>query len=158
MSQHMKLALGRVSVVSSILYCAAWHFFRSSNSLTTLLLVFAYVAAQDFRDEQSDLFVFNLSRLSGDSNNPNSIDSNPIPSGSNGYLDLGESNYGHTLNVGGGFLFLNSQSEKTGCRVYDLSVPMSPKYLFSHSGNGKECHDSSLYENVDVGEKTKSYG
>ena len=117
--------------------------------------MFAYVAAQDFRDEQSDLFVFNLSRLSGDSNNPNSIDSNPIPSGSNGYLDLGESNYGHTLNVGGGFLFLNSQSEKTGCRVYDLSVPMSPKYLFSHSGNGKECHDSSLYENVDVGGENK---
>jgi len=122
---------------------------------TAVLLVYAYVAAQDFQDRESDLFVFNLSRLSGDSNNPNSIDSNPIPSGSNGYLDLGESNYGHTLNVGGGFLFLNSQSEKTGCRVYDLSVPMSPKYLFSHSGNGKECHDSSLYENVDVGGENK---
>ena len=137
------------------LYCVACRYVRSSNSATVVLLVYAYIAAQDFRDQQSDLFVFNLSRLSGDSNNPNGADSNPIPSGSNGYLNLGENNYGHTLNVGGGFLFLNSQSEKTGCRVYDLSVPMSPKYLFSHSGNGNECHDSSLWENVDVGGENK---
>ncbi len=52
--------------------------------------VYAYVAAQDINNERSDLYVFNLSRLSGDINNPNGVDSDPIVK-DNGYVNLGES-------------------------------------------------------------------
>jgi hypothetical protein len=54
------------------------------------------------------------------------------------------------MNVAGGFLFLHVQNQGVGCRVYDLSSPMSPKFLFSKKGQGQECHDSYLYENVNV--------
>ncbi len=54
--------------------------------------VYAYVAAQDKDNKQaSNLFAIDLSRLSDDINNPNGVNSNPIPSGANGFVDLGES-------------------------------------------------------------------
>jgi hypothetical protein len=63
------------------------------------------------------------------------------------------------MNVAGGFLFLNvaksSLDLDLGCRVYDLSSPMSPKFLFSKAGQGQYCHDSYLYENVNVGGQLK---
>lgn len=143
--------------------------------------VYAYVAAQDLDNKKaSNLFAIDLSRLSGDINDPNGEDSNPIPSGANGFVDLGESGkqaycydqltsftlssssvsnlfylimhkgLGHTINAAGGFLFLNSANQKKGCRVYDLSNPMSPNFIFSHDGNGRQCHDSVIVENVNV--------
>ncbi len=63
---------------------------------------------------------------------------------------------GHTVNAAGGFLFLHSAKQNTGCRVYDLSNPMSPNRIFSHRGNGKECHDSVLVENVNVDGQMKT--
>ena len=51
--------------------------------------VYAYVAAQDVFDSGADLYVFDLSNLSGDQNNPNGKGSNPIPT--SGYVNLGNS-------------------------------------------------------------------
>ncbi len=45
---------------------------------------------------------------------------------------------------------MNSATQNEGCRVYDLSNPMSPNFIFSHRGNGRQCHDSVLVENVNV--------
>ena len=49
---------------------------------------YAYVGAQGTQGggNNPNLFVFDLSYLSGEINNPNGVDSNPIPPGAHGYL------------------------------------------------------------------------
>jgi len=67
------------------------YYWRDAATHTTSTgQVYAYVAAQDVSQVNSDLFVFNLSSLSGDINSPNGVDSNPIQEGT-GYKDLGQS-------------------------------------------------------------------
>jgi len=67
------------------------YYWRDAATHTTSTgQVYAYVAAQDVSQVNSDLFVFNLSSLSGDIDSPNGVDSNPIQEGT-GYVDLGES-------------------------------------------------------------------
>jgi hypothetical protein len=67
------------------------YYWRDAATHTTSTgQVYAYVAAQDASQVKSDLFVFNLSSLSGDIDSPNGVDSNPIQEGT-GYVDLGES-------------------------------------------------------------------
>lgn len=51
---------------------------------------------------------------------------------------------------------MNVANMNRGCRVYDLSNPMEPTFIFKHSGNGRECHDSSLHENVNVNGQLKT--
>mmetsp|Transcript_28245 Transcript_28245/g.60416 ORF Transcript_28245/g.60416 Transcript_28245/m.60416 type:complete len:1030 (+) Transcript_28245:37-3126(+) len=120
---------------------------RDSNSGKT----YAYVGAQgNHGGGDPDLYVVDLSYLSGDANNPHGADENPIPEGSNGYLNVGERNYGHTLNVDRGLLFVHSAYNSVGCRVFDLTEnPMAPKFLFSTEGSGYACHDSSIMTDVD---------
>jgi hypothetical protein len=52
--------------------------------------MYAYTASQDKDKRPSNLYVFNLANLSDDINSPNGEDSNPIPRGTSGYLDLGQ--------------------------------------------------------------------
>jgi hypothetical protein len=51
---------------------------------------------------------------------------------------------------------LNAANQNRGCVVFDLSNPMDPNQIFSHRGNGKQCHDSSLWENVNVNGQLKT--
>ena len=113
---------------------------------------YAYVAAQGKHGggKNPNLFVFDLSYLSDDANKPNGEDSNPIPSGV-GYIDLGETGFGHTINCDRGLLFLHTSSSSDGCRVYDLTKdPMKPEFLFDSGGTG-DCHDSVVQTDVDIG-------
>jgi len=107
---------------------------------------YAYVGAQGNQGggTNPNLFVFDLSNLSGDINAPNGVDSNPCV-----YLNLGMTGLTHTINVARGLLFLHTAYSSNGCRVYDLTTnPMNPKYLFNTSGSGRDCHDSGVIENV----------
>ena len=80
---------------------------------------YAYVGSQGTQGggKSPNLFVFDLSYLSGDINNPNGVDSDPIPQGNNGWLDLGYTDLTHTINVARGLLFLNTGRSSTGCQV-----------------------------------------
>ena len=118
---------------------------------------YAYVAAQGNHGggNSPNLFVFDLSWLSDDAGQSNGEDSNPIPQGDNGYIDLGETGYGHTINCARGLLFLHTAGSSDGCRVYDISEnPTKPKFLFDTGGTGG-CHDSMVQTGVDVGGETK---
>lgn len=76
----------------------------------------------------------NLSQLSGTLSQD--ADSNPISQ--DNIKNIGNDDWGHTVNVWGGLLFLNSAT--TGCRIFDLSNPMSPSLLTTYTGG--DCHDS----------------
>lgn len=113
---------------------------------------FAYVGAQGTQGGGSNpnLFVFDLSYLSGSSATPNDRDSNPIPE-DRGWVNLGYTDLTHTINVARGLLFLNFAGNSEGCNVYDLSVdPWNPRFLFNTGGNGgRDCHDSYVREDID---------
>ncbi|KAL7454148.1 hypothetical protein ACHAWC_009915 [Mediolabrus comicus] len=113
---------------------------------------YAYVASQGKHGggKSPNLFVFDLSYLSDDADKPNGEDSDPIPLGV-GYMDLGETGFGHTINCDRGLLFLHTASSSDGCRVYDLTPdPMKPTFLFDSGGTG-DCHDSMVQTDVDIG-------
>ena len=58
----------------------------------------------------------NLSTISG--NTVHGENSNPIPLLD--YVNWGRTNYGHTLTVGNGLLFLNTDGSYQGCQIFDL--------------------------------------
>ena len=83
----------------------------------------------------------NLSAISG--NTVHGENSNPIPSSD--YVDRGRTNYGHTLTVGNGLLFLNTAGSYQGCQIFDLEEnPWNPPLVSSWSGSGRDCHDSMV--------------
>ena len=103
---------------------------------------YAYVSAQS----GGNLFVVDLSPLSGDPQLEPEVDGNPCP-----YADLGYTDYGHTLSVQNGLLFLNSAArESRGCQIFDLlEDPWNPKLLRnSYNDSFTDCHDS--YARFDV--------
>eukprot|EP00579_Thalassiosira_antarctica_P033091 CAMPEP_0202000898 /NCGR_PEP_ID=MMETSP0905-20130828/7147_1 /ASSEMBLY_ACC=CAM_ASM_000554 /TAXON_ID=420261 /ORGANISM="Thalassiosira antarctica, Strain CCMP982" /LENGTH=787 /DNA_ID=CAMNT_0048557497 /DNA_START=44 /DNA_END=2407 /DNA_ORIENTATION=+ len=125
---------------------AATHFDPSTGK------TFAYVGSQGTQGggQNPNLVVFDLSYLSGDINIPDGIDSDPIPAGTGGYLNLGYKDLTHTINVARGLLFLNTARASNGCRVYDLTAnPWNPSFLFNTGGTGRDCHDSFVRENID---------
>jgi len=107
---------------------------------------YAYVAAQGILPffDNGKLFVINLKELSGDG--PNQPD--PIP-GSD-WAKRGRSDYGHTVSVTDGLLFLNTAGNSNrGCEIFDIDAnPFDPVYLNDWPG---ECHDSFAVSDVDVG-------
>ena len=111
---------------------------------------FAYVAAQGTQSGGNpDTYVVDLSYLSGDINNPDLVDSDPIPP--SGYQNIGYTGKGHTMNVARGLLFLNTASSTDGCIVFDLTAdPWNPRELFNTGGSGQNCHDSFVREDLDV--------
>ncbi|KAL7433642.1 hypothetical protein ACHAXM_003663 [Skeletonema potamos] len=120
-------------------------------------ITYAYIGAQGTQGggNKANLYVFNLSWLSDDANKPNGQDSNPIPKGDGGYVDVGETGYGHTINCARGLLFMHTADTNDGCRVYDLTQnPTQPKFLFDTGGTGG-CHDSMVQTQVDVGGQKK---
>ena len=75
----------------------ATHFDETSGK------TFAYVGAQGTQGGGNpDLYVIDLSPLSGDANSPNGENSNPIPAGTAGYQNLGFTGLTHTINVARG--------------------------------------------------------
>ena len=75
----------------------ATHFDQTSGK------TFAYVGAQGTQGGGNpDLYVIDLSPLSGDVNSPNGENSNPIPAGTAGYQNLGFTGLTHTINVARG--------------------------------------------------------
>lgn len=119
---------------------------------TTTNKTFAYVGSQGTQGGGSNpnLFVFDLSHLSGDINAPNEENSNPIQE-TTGWRNIGFTDLTHTLNVARGLLFLNTaRSSAGGCRVYDLtSDPWNPSFLFqTGTSSGRDCHDSFVRENI----------
>lgn len=116
-------------------------------------VTYAYVAAQ----AGGNLFVVNLSFLSG--SDPHEIDGASCP-----YVDRGFRNYGHTLTVRAGLLFLNSAgSASRGCQIFDLTEdPWEPRLLEnSYNGTRRDCHDSVARSGMQVpgmsGQKTLMY-
>jgi len=113
---------------------------------------YAYVGAQGSQGGggNGELFVFDLSYLSGDASNPDGVNSNPIPS-LTGWKNLGYSDQSHTINVARGLLFLNTARSAYGCRVLDLTQPMAPVQLFYTGGidSSYQCHDSYVREGID---------
>jgi len=97
---------------------------------------YAYVAAQKGRD--ANAWVVDLSQLSSDS--AQLANSNPISI--NKIKDLGYTDWGHTLNVWNGLLFLNDSF--MGCKILDLrNNPMKPVELINYEKG--ECHDSYVH-------------
>jgi len=100
---------------------------------------YAYVAAQG----GGNAWVIDLQELSSTLSAPDGEDSNPILAK---YIkDIGYPDWGHTINVDKGLLFLNSAGGNKGCKILDLlSDPMSPKVLVDKttSYDGGDCHDS----------------
>jgi choice-of-anchor B domain-containing protein len=104
---------------------------------------YAYVGAQS----NGNLWIVDLSYLSGST--PQGVDSNPIPPA--GIADRGRTNYGHTVFVNDGLLFMNSANNGTtlGCQIFDLlQSPFNPPIIASWSGSGHDCHDSVARTNV----------
>jgi choice-of-anchor B domain-containing protein len=104
---------------------------------------YAYVGAQS----GGDLWVVDLSYLSGGA--AHGVDSDPIPPA--GYVDRGRTNYGHTVAINDGLLFMNSanQGSTLGCQIFDLTVdPWNPPVIASWSGSQRDCHDSFARVNV----------
>lgn len=98
---------------------------------------YAYVGAQS----GGDLWVVDLSYLS--QTGPDGVDSNPIPPAA--IADRGRANYGHTVAVNDGLLFMNSANNAStlGCQIFDLLVdPFDPPIIGAWSGSGHDCHDS----------------
>jgi len=107
---------------------------------------FAYVAGQ----AGANLWIINLTSLSG--SEPNGENSNPIPS--KDYKDYGYENYGHTINVYDGILYLNTVRSTRGCTMLDLEKdPWNPTKITDASGG--DCHDSFAQKGVQVGNEKK---
>jgi choice-of-anchor B domain-containing protein len=104
---------------------------------------YAYVGAQS----NGDLWIVDLSSLSGST--PQGIDSNPIPPA--GIADRGRTNYGHTVFVNNGLLFMNTANNGAtlGCQIFDLlQNPFNPPVIAAWSGSGHDCHDTVARTNV----------
>lgn len=104
---------------------------------------YAYVAAQS----SGNFWVVDLSYLSDST--PDGVDSDPIPTA--GIADRGRTNYGHTVAINDGLLFLNTANSGStlGCQIFDLLVdPFDPPLIASWSGSGRDCHDSFARTNV----------
>jgi len=93
---------------------------------------YAYVAGQG--GPTADAYVVKLSQLSRTL--AHGADSNPISQYN--IKNIGNTDWGHTINVWSGLLFLNSA--QYGCRIFDLSNPMNPSLLTTYTGG--DCHDS----------------
>lgn len=67
-----------------------------------------------------------------------------------GIVDLGRTNWAHTLQVTDGLLFTNSAGSTRGCQVFDVQAnPANPPLLApSWSGSGRDCHDSFSRNNI----------
>ncbi len=102
---------------------------------------YAYVGAQS----GGNLWVIDLSYLSGAA--AHGVDSDPIPG--SGYVDRGRTNYGHTITINDGLLFMNTAGSTLGCQIFDLEAdPWNPPIIASWSGSQKDCHDSFARVNV----------
>jgi choice-of-anchor B domain-containing protein len=104
---------------------------------------YAYVGAQS----NGNLWVVDLSYLSGST--AQGVDSNPIPPA--GIADRGRTNYGHTVFVNDGLLFMNTANNGAtlGCQIFDLLLnPFDPPIIAAWSGSGHDCHDSVARNNV----------
>ena len=88
---------------------------------------YAYFGGQ----EGANLYSIDLSYLPG-----------TIPA--SGIVDLGRTNWTHTLQVADGLLFVNSAGSSLGCRIFDAQAnPANPPLLAqSWSGSDRDCHDS----------------
>ena len=92
---------------------------------------YAYVGAQS----NGNLWIVDLSYLSDSA--PQGVDSNPIPPA--GIADRGRTNYGHTVFVNDGLLFMNTANNAStlGCQIFDLlQNPFDPPIIASWSGSG----------------------
>ena len=101
------------------------------------IYISAYVAAQN----KGNAWIVNLSKLSDST--PQGENSNPIPESD--IKDIGYQNWGHTLNVANGLLFLNSGKPSDTCKILDLNEdPWNPIVLVEKTGQsgGDQCHDS----------------
>ena len=104
---------------------------------------YAYVGAQS----NGNLWIVDLSYLSDAA--AQGVDSNPIPPA--GIADRGRTNYGHTVFVNDGLLFMNTANSGAtlGCQIFDLlQNPFNPPLIASWSGSGHDCHDSVARNNV----------
>jgi choice-of-anchor B domain-containing protein len=104
---------------------------------------YAYVGAQS----NGDLWIVDLSYLSDSA--PDGADSDPIPPA--GIADRGRANYGHTVSINDGLLFMNSANNAStlGCQIFDLLAdPFDPPLIASWGGSGHDCHDSFARTNV----------
>jgi len=106
---------------------------------------YAYVAAQ----AGGNLFVVDLSFLSGST--PHLEDGALCP-----YVDRGRTNFGHTVTVRDGLLFLNSAGiTGNGCQIFDLDRnPWDPPRLSNsyarYNGTQVDCHDSTARNGITV--------
>ena len=104
---------------------------------------YAYVGAQS----NGNLWIIDLSYLSDST--PNGVDSNPIPPAA--IADRGRTNYGHTMFINDGLLFMNSANNAStlGCQIFDLEIdPFNPPIIGTWGGSGHDCHDSFARTNV----------
>jgi choice-of-anchor B domain-containing protein len=104
---------------------------------------FAYIGAQS----NGNLWVVDLSWLS--SSTAHGVDSDPIPAAA--MADRGRTNYGHTIFINDGLLFMNSANSGStlGCQIFDLlQDPFDPPVIASWSGSQRDCHDSYARANV----------
>jgi len=104
---------------------------------------YAYVGAQS----NGNLWIVDLSYLSDSA--PQGVDSNPIPPA--GIADRGRTNYGHTVFVNDGLLFMNTANNGAtlGCQIFDLlQNPFDPPVIAGWTGAGHDCHDSVARTNV----------
>ena len=94
---------------------------------------YAYFGGQ----EGANLYSIDLSYLPG-----------TIPA--SGIVDLGRTNWTHTLQVADGLLFVNSAGSSLGCRIFDAQAnPANPPLLAqSWSGSDRDCHDSFTRDNI----------
>ena len=94
---------------------------------------YAYFGGQ----EGANLYSIDLSYLPG-----------TIPA--SGIVDLGRTNWTHTLQVADGLLFVNNAESSLGCQIFDAQAnPANPPLLAqSWSGSGRDCHDSFTRDNI----------
>ena len=94
---------------------------------------YAYFGGQ----EGANLYSIDLSYLPG-----------TIPA--SGIVDLGRTNWTHTLQVADGLLFVNSSESSLGCQIFDAQAnPANPPLLAqSWSGSDRDCHDSFTRDNI----------
>ena len=74
----------------------------------------------------------------------------PVTIPASGIVDLGRTNWTHTLQVADGLLFVNSAGSSLGCQIFDAQAnPANPPLLAqSWSGSDRECHDSFTRDNI----------
>ena len=94
---------------------------------------YAYFGGQ----EGANLYSIDLSYLPG-----------TIPA--SGIVDLGRTNWTHTLQVADGLLFVNSAGSSLGCQIFDAQAnPANPPLLAqSWRGSDRDCHDSFTRDNI----------